>query len=511
MEKEVFVTHNSKIKLILLVFLGILSLILSSGLISSQVCYVDLKSNCQANGDYVLMGLSSSNNAHGEVSPSGGYNYGVCCNFEGGSEPNSCNGNNKFVGLSSITNAHAETPSLNNYDNDVCYGGVQECFSVAGNCAENEVEVLSLSSTTNAHIGNYARNVCCRVSDIEGGSCTLTDAYWSIDGTNPINSQDGVEDGVEVSLIVEGTNCEELSISFEVFEYDEFSADDPASINPSNVEFGSNNRAVGLWDAEYRDDEFGNPEYYFVSSLVLDALTSINSQDEGNELLSVTQEQGGSDGTTPGDGNIEPGEECDDGNLINGDGCSDDMEIEPGWQCTNEPSECELIINCNEIVTCGDYTEEGLCTNDDNLCDVASNGIPESLDCEDGNIACICSWDSAIGTCESSAVVAQDPEGENLYGTCTIREEQIDENGCADGLITIAWSGTWVWAEENPEQEDPNGHAVACESDGTRVIECPAQVQLPFFGFPNLIAAVVIVALVYVLMNQKGNQRRKKN
>lgn len=36
---------------------------------------------------------------------------------------------------------------------------------------------------------------------------------------------------------------------------------------------------------------------------------------------------------TKGNGAIEDGEECDDHNIKNGDGCNQDMEIEPGWVC----------------------------------------------------------------------------------------------------------------------------------------------------------------------------------
>ncbi len=39
------------------------------------------------------------------------------------------------------------------------------------------------------------------------------------------------------------------------------------------------------------------------------------------------------------------GEECDDGNFDNGDGCDEFMQVEPGWQCAEinyySPSECD--------------------------------------------------------------------------------------------------------------------------------------------------------------------------
>ena len=37
---------------------------------------------------------------------------------------------------------------------------------------------------------------------------------------------------------------------------------------------------------------------------------------------------------TCGDGNLDPGEECDDGNLLNGDGCSSSCKIESGFTCS---------------------------------------------------------------------------------------------------------------------------------------------------------------------------------
>ncbi|MCH7925837.1 MAG: hypothetical protein IIC51_09920, partial [Planctomycetes bacterium] len=45
-----------------------------------------------------------------------------------------------------------------------------------------------------------------------------------------------------------------------------------------------------------------------------------------------------------GNGNVEPGETCDDGNNANGDGCSSACLVEPGFTCSGEPSSCTLLI-----------------------------------------------------------------------------------------------------------------------------------------------------------------------
>lgn len=44
--------------------------------------------------------------------------------------------------------------------------------------------------------------------------------------------------------------------------------------------------------------------------------------------------------STCGNGVVEGKEECDDGDLQDGDGCNSVCRIEPGWSCTGHPSKC---------------------------------------------------------------------------------------------------------------------------------------------------------------------------
>lgn len=50
-----------------------------------------------------------------------------------------------------------------------------------------------------------------------------------------------------------------------------------------------------------------------------------------------------------GNGIIEEGEECDDGNLMDGDGCSPECKVEPGWSCSGEPSVCVNLCGNNVL------------------------------------------------------------------------------------------------------------------------------------------------------------------
>ena len=106
-----------------------------------------------------------------------------------------------------------------------------------------------------------------------GGSssaeCVLTNAYWSVVSAR---------EGEEVLLTVEGTDCEGEGIDLFVIWEDDLIGDDSVDVNPSTVDF-LDGKAVASWTVEYQDDFFGEPEYYFISSLKSDSTVEIDSRD----------------------------------------------------------------------------------------------------------------------------------------------------------------------------------------------------------------------------------------
>ena len=52
-----------------------------------------------------------------------------------------------------------------------------------------------------------------------------------------------------------------------------------------------------------------------------------------------------------GDGILDSGEECDDGNTTGADGCSADCKVINGWYCHGEPSQC--ATQCGDNITAG--------------------------------------------------------------------------------------------------------------------------------------------------------------
>ncbi|XP_067108655.1 pappalysin-2 [Osmerus mordax] len=71
-----------------------------------------------------------------------------------------------------------------------------------------------------------------------------------------------------------------------------------------------------------------------------------------------------------GDAHIQGKEECDDGNLLDGDGCSKKCHKEPGFNCNGEPSRCYVFDGdgvCEDferslgssVLDCGYFTPQG--------------------------------------------------------------------------------------------------------------------------------------------------------
>lgn len=173
-------------------------------------------------------------------------------------------------------------------------------------------------------------------------SCILDSAYWSV--TDAIESQ-------QVNLIVNGTGCEGQTLNWTIFEDDGIFGTDSVSINPSPVMFSSG-QAIGSWIAEWQSDwPFNPPEYYFSARVVSNNELIESSKLDADELK-VTPSS-----SSCGNGVINNGETCDDGNTLSGDGCSNTCQIENGWNCNSEPSACTCTL---------DSDGDGVCDNIDN-------------------------------------------------------------------------------------------------------------------------------------------------
>jgi fibro-slime domain-containing protein len=124
-----------------------------------------------------------------------------------------------------------------------------------------------------------------------------------------------------------------------------------------------------------------------------------------------------------GDGILQAylGEECDDGNMVSGDGCSSTCTLEPGWVCATPGKAC-----VNTIV-CGDGKIEG------------------TEQCDDGNTK---SGDGCSSTCTLESGYACPVPNSPCMPKCgdgiLIAPEQCDD-GVHNGTATSGCSTTCQW------------------------------------------------------------------
>ncbi|WAS95898.1 DUF4215 domain-containing protein [Nannocystis punicea] len=194
-----------------------------------------------------------------------------------------------------------------------------------------------------------------------------------------------------------------------------------------------------------------------------------------------------------GNGVIEPGEQCDDGNATPGDGCEADCAFTPGELCgngmVNVGEECDdgndvpmdgCENNCTETVipaTCGDGTVNGgdECDdgNDDNT-DACTNTCKNAL-CGDGIVyagmeACDDGNDTETDECLSSCEAATCGDGHVLEGVEACDNGRENDDAAYNGCTTDCQPGPYcgdgiVEAPEECDDGTPDGDDLcnACE------------------------------------------------
>ena len=379
-------------------------LIISIGLISADSCTITERASC-VNPNKIVMGLSSTANAHGELAAQNNFNYVLCCDFGAGNT--SCDGTNKIIGLSSSTNAHAETREGTAYTvADVCYENLI-CVSASNSCdASYNVSMnLSLSGATNAHIGgfnDYNTKICCGYQAVTptctpGNGCvegcapadpdcpivTTPNAYWSSDGTAGIINLNVLPGATKVYMVLLNSGLlQGASISFEIYEDD---ATDQL-IRTIIGTVGINGTANLEWQISQAD---------------------IDKAMEG--------EFGGIDGIY--------------------------FKAKNGTSVITQSGELNISLTssaaCSGITLCGSYDTQTACQADANTCQIAK----DSSNCNTGD--CSCTWNATNGCMLTVNQIISDPNGD-IDGDGIINLHDPDADG--DGVMNSPWQNV-----------DPNG------------------------------------------------------
>ncbi len=147
-----------------------------------------------------------------------------------------------------------------------------------------------------------------------------------------------------------------------------------------------------------------------------------------------------------GDGILESGESCDDGNAVSNDGCSSTCLTEAGWNCPAQGQPCTLIEFCGDGVLdlatgeqCDDGNTKGgdgcspQCTVEPNYtCPVADRPCVSTVRCGDGKIG-------GIEQCDDGNSVAGDGCGATCQiepgWTCPVVAAACTAKTCGDGIL----------------------------------------------------------------------------
>ncbi|MFC1666135.1 hypothetical protein ACFLZF_00255 [Nanoarchaeota archaeon] len=374
----------------------------------------------------ILMALSGTTNAHGELRGKGHYNYVICCDFEGTQD---CRGNNEVLNLSSGANAHGEIYGTNDYGSDVCFGEL-ECNYEEDSCSGDYFDIVSLSDTTNAHLGEfdaYTTKVCCK--------WTTGKAYWA----NPANfeeKKDTVFEDGKIALVLNHSGLDGTYDNIEIFEEDPIDDDEIKTGNDAlngGVTYylpDKNAVLIGIWDITTEDlaksDDW--EEFYFTAN-------GIRSD-----------------------------------NIL------------------------EILERPEGVYTCKGYTTETLCTTEEPNDYAAKNTLGELINCgektydEDGKastiIDCYCGWNgtdcqdkwvilgadiiSTIDHCKNS-IQDEDEEGVDCGGEYCDEDCNLDSDG--DNIPDIEEdannNGVVDAGETDPNNADTDGDGF---SDGEEVL-----------------------------------------
>jgi cysteine-rich repeat protein len=140
-----------------------------------------------------------------------------------------------------------------------------------------------------------------------------------------------------------------------------------------------------------------------------------------------------------GDGIVNAGESCDDGNASNGDGCSATCTVEAGYNCTGSPSNCTPSGVCGDgIVTVGESCDDGNVSNGDG-CNSTCNVEP-GFSCSGSPSICttICG-DGIVGAGEQCDD-GNTTNGDGCSATCTY--ETPTNDNCIGAISLPSVTGT---------------------------------------------------------------------
>ncbi len=165
-----------------------------------------------------------------------------------------------------------------------------------------------------------------------------------------------------------------------------------------------------------------------------------------------------------GDGAIDTGEICDDGNTADGDGCDASCVIEPGFGCDGEPSVCASTCGDGALAS-DEECDDGNTANQDGCSSTCAEESGWTCD-GDPSVCTTTCGDGLIGAGDEACDDGNTANGDGCDDTCAVEngwscmdEPSVCMTGCGDGII----AGTEECDDSN--MTDGDGCSAACAEE----------------------------------------------
>ncbi|HLD55342.1 MAG TPA: hypothetical protein VJB35_03725 [Candidatus Nanoarchaeia archaeon] len=552
-----------ELKKLVIFSVSLIYLIFSFGLISSDMCSV--QTSC--NPDNTVFKMFSQSNSHAERYDQTNFNYYLCCDFTyPNPHTNSDGRQNKVASLSSITNAHVQAPEQTSYTNNVFFGDLN-CVSSSGSCSSTyPIQMFSLSGATNAHVGTfneYNLKVCCKQARPCGDGILQTPNSYLI---NEI-CDDGALNGVYSDIAP--FNCNKycngtgphpgdcvIDIPYEECDDCNRKPDDgcdpDGELETAAFWVNSEGQRIGTFNSTDIPAHIGETVQLILNNTGRN-LTGSYSFDIFEDDLVFDDEIRTGINAIPGTfSSAGWGRIIGEWTITEQDYSITEIGDYDGFYFTVEGYESPKLRILPSDVTpwCSNYEDESSCKDCNYIgCDAAENSVNEKVfeafpevwnDTRCGDevagpdpsctylMLCKCVWNSSISKCDytwsSSPGLDCDTDSSiPTVGSCKYSESTVDT--CDDGFLEYSWSTAWTWGADNgyatysngPSDEvtdyvlenglyyyDPFKLSQRCIG-GSNIIPCPAEIQLPFFGFSNLIITIFLIVGIYSLIYLRRN------
>ena len=416
--------------------------------------------------DQVILRLSSSENAHGEIASNNNYPVDICYDAifgASGTGNRVCDatGSNVIVKLSDTTNAHAEDPQGTNYPISVCYEGLTCRIASTGTCFANESAVVELSALTNAHLalpnsGFYTYTVCCSVNNVTPPPPPpVQRVFWTDSNGNELGVGARVDVGDIVYLVAEGITPGS-NIDFTIYDEDILSNDQLLTASATD----SDNDEIVSYDWNIL------PQHYDLGD---------NFGEGGNLEVFFRAE---------------------------GSGFSHEsvrLDLYPG--APPEPPQNDTGGN-ETVEGCAIYINRTACESYSNNVAYDDPAV-QGLDCG-GAVICFCEWNNQTDKCVSGnrlAPIVDPGTGEICNAACENTEFSFGECDGVQRELTILREAVELSGTCTQEQLDQAD--LDCPDQIDVVRDCRiATLQLPFFGFAQVFLALGLIIIGYFLFRR---------